>query len=322
MPTFIEPILFEKLKKAQALPSPSGVRLTVMLLCAQDHPDMDELLRLVQADPMLAGRIIRIVNVINADRVRPVASVSMDKLLLVGLQAIRQLALALSLAVGQAPLACLHFNLPRFWAQSFAMACGAQSIASRTNVAPLAEMFTTGLLANMGELALASAHPAAYSSLLARKLDNRARLAMEQSLFGWNHLNVAAALMQDWKIPLLFCDAALHHETPEDAHGAPRSRGQEITWTLHLASTIAELACGATQSGKHAAHRISTALGHLHLGWDDFMAIYRDAGLDWKDWAQSMNFGNDMRWQDLPEDASATQSSEMRVIAKEKSEAS
>ena len=88
MLTFVEPTLFEKLRSAQALPSPGGVRLTIMRMCAQDDPDMHELIHLVQGDPALSGRIIRIVNVLNADRVRPIASVSMDSMLLVGLQAV------------------------------------------------------------------------------------------------------------------------------------------------------------------------------------------------------------------------------------------
>ena len=56
MLTFIEPTLFEKLRSAQALPSPGGVRLTIMRLCAQDDPDMAELIHLVQADPALSAQ--------------------------------------------------------------------------------------------------------------------------------------------------------------------------------------------------------------------------------------------------------------------------
>ncbi|WP_343652384.1 HDOD domain-containing protein [Herbaspirillum sp.] len=300
MLTFIEPTLFEKLRSAQALPSPGGVRLTIMRLCAQDDPDMAELIHLVQSDPALSGRIIRIVNVLNAHRVRPIASVSMDSMLLVGLQAVRQLALALSLAETTAPASCVNFKLPAFWAHSFAMACSAQAISGHTRVAPLGEMFTTGLLANIGRLTLASAHPAGYSSLLTRPLEPSAQLAMEQSLFGFNHLNIAAALMQDWKIPELFCDAVLHYESPSLPEALPAPRPLEIVWTLALSSAMAELGCGAPAATEAALRKVATALPQLQLAPHDFLELYQQAGEDWQDWTQTMHIAGKSLWQGLP----------------------
>lgn len=300
MLSFIEPTLFEKLKNAQALPSPGGVRLTIMRMCAQDDPDMAELLHLIQADPALSGRIIRIVNVLNAQRLRPIAAVSLDSLLLVGLQAVRQLALALSLAETTAPATCVNFKLPAFWAHSFAMASSAQAITSLTRVAPLSEMFSTGLLANIGRLTLASAHPVGYSSLLSRQLDAAAQLAMEQSLFGFNHLNIAAALMQDWKIPELFCDAVLHVEDPARSSGEPGSRQREIAWTLNLSAAMAELGCGPAHGTELALAKVRTALGELQLAPLDFAELYRLGGEDWQDWTQTMHVIGTRTWHALP----------------------
>ncbi len=300
MLTFIEPTLFEKLKNAQALPSPGGVRLTIMRMCAQDDPDMAELLHLIQADPALSGRIIRIVNVLNAQRLRPTAAVSLDSLLLVGLQAVRQLSLALSLAETTAPASCVNFKLPAFWAHTFAMASSAQAITSLTRVAPLSEMFSTGLLANIGRLTLASAHPGGYSSLLARALDAPAQLAMEQSLFGFNHLSIAAALMQDWKIPDLFCDAVLHVEDPASSPGEPGSRQREIAWTLHLSAAMAELACAPSQAMDAALRKTVVALEQLQLPPHDFVELYRLAGQDWQEWTQTMHVIGTRSWQSLP----------------------
>ncbi len=299
MLTFIEPTLFDKLRSAQALPSPGGVRLSIMQLCVQDNPDMAELIHLVQADPALSGRIIRIVNVLNAQRVRPIASVSMDSLLLVGLQAVRQLALALALAEAQAPAACANFSLPGFWAHSFAMACSAQAITSHTRVAPLGEMFTTGLLANIGKLTLASAQPTGYSALLTRALDAPAQSVMEQSLFGFNHLNIAAALMQDWKIPDLFCDAVLHYETPIATQAVATTRQDEIMWTLHLAQAMAELGCGPAQQAPTALTRVGMALAQLQLAPHDLLVLYQQAGQDWQEWTQTMRIVGTSPWQAL-----------------------
>lgn len=305
MLNFIEPTLFEKLRSERALPSPSGVRLTIMQLCVQDNPDMGRLVRLIQADPALSGRVIRIVNMINARRLRPIAAVSIDVLLLVGLQSIRQLSLALSLAEGEKPPAHINFDLSGFWTNAFAMAASAQAITGHTKVAPLAELFTAGLLANIGKLTLALHQSVSYTSLLSRNLPPRAQLAMEQSLFGYSHLDLAAALMQDWKMPLLFCDAVLYHELPATSGLPADSRGQEIVWTLNLAASLAELGSAAAPASQIMS-QVETAMGHLGLNWNDLCEIYEVAELEWKDWIQTMGIGSTSTWRALPDDPRAT----------------
>jgi HD-like signal output (HDOD) protein len=306
MLSLIEPTLFERLRSERALPSPSGVRLTIMQMCAQDDPDMSELVRLVQADPALSGRVIRIVNMFNAHRLRPIASISIDVLLLIGLQSIRQFSLALSLADSQRPPPDVKFDFSGFWTRAFAMAASAQAIAGHTKVAPLAELFTAGLLASIGKLTLALNQSVSYSALLSRHLDTKAQLAMEQSLFGYNHLNLATALMQDWKMPLLFCDAVLYHELPMTSGLPTGSRGQEVVWTLNLAAAIAEISCASTPPTPQTMSRVKVALEHLHLAWDDFAEIYAVAGLEWEDWIKTMGISSSVIWRELPDETLLT----------------
>jgi hypothetical protein len=154
-------------------------------------------------------------------------------------------------------------------------------------------MFTTGLLANIGRLTLASAHPAGYSSLLTRALEPSAQLAMEQSLFGFNHLNIAA-LMQDWKIPELFCDAVLHVKRRQ-LPGPVRASGNHLD---------------PVPVGRHGRTGMRTAAGHrcrpgqdrralpqLRLAPHDFIELYRLAGEDWQDWTQTMHIIGKRTWQ-------------------------
>jgi HD-like signal output (HDOD) protein len=166
----------------------------------------------------------------------------------------------------------------------------------------LAELFTAGLLANIGKLTLALTQSSSYSALLSRRLDTKAQLAMEQSLFGFNHLSLAAALMQDWKIPLLFCDAVFYHELPSTSGLPDNSRAQEVVWTLNLASRMAELGCNSTVDVSQIMPKIETALGHLNLTWDEFPDIYTNAGQEWRDWIRTMNLGPSPIWQELQQD--------------------
>ena len=166
MTNFIDPIDFESLKQDDTLPSPSGVRLNIMRMCRQEDVSLPELVTQIQTDPVLAGRIIKIGNGASINKGRPIVAIGKDVLLMIGLHAVRQLALAISLTTERRDDGCPGFDYTAFWARTVAMACASQALADYYGDAPPSEMFASGLLANIGRLGLASARPEAYSALL------------------------------------------------------------------------------------------------------------------------------------------------------------
>ncbi|MFX6230790.1 HDOD domain-containing protein, partial [Acinetobacter baumannii] len=73
------------------------VRLKIMQMCQQEDIALPDLVAQVQGDPVLAGRLIQIANIPNINKGRMVAAVNVELLLMVGLHAVRQMALAISL---------------------------------------------------------------------------------------------------------------------------------------------------------------------------------------------------------------------------------
>ena len=54
--------ILEKFKKSGRLPSPKGVALQLLGMTRDDQVNIDDLVRLVKADPALTGRIIKFAN--------------------------------------------------------------------------------------------------------------------------------------------------------------------------------------------------------------------------------------------------------------------
>ena len=117
-----ELIAFQELKTSNKLPSPQGVMLNVIRLCQREQVALPELVRQIQVDPMLTGRLIKVANVVNPIKSRKIASVSTDVLILVGVHTVRQLALGISLVTTYQSGACAGFNYGQFWSRSLAMA--------------------------------------------------------------------------------------------------------------------------------------------------------------------------------------------------------
>lgn len=284
MPDFTDPIDFETLKQDDTLPSPSGVRLNIMRMCRQEDVSLPELVTQIQADPVLAGRIIKIGNGASINKGRPIVAISKDVLLMIGLHAVRQLALAISLTTERRDDGCPGFAYDKFWARAVAMACASQALAEYYGEAPPSEMFASGLLANIGRLGLAAARPEGYSALLAEGPDDEQLRTEEKARFGYDHLGLAAEMMRDWDIPRLFCEAVRHHEAPNQSGLDDESRQLKLAQMLHVAGAVADY-CIADEADRLPALQVLLNAG-LPLAGEvvHVIAICDRVGRDWMEW--------------------------------------
>lgn len=278
-----------ELKRSGVLPSPRGVLLSVMLMCQREQVSLQDLARAILADPVLAGRVIKLANGVNPNKTRPIAAVSPEVLILVGVQAVRQIALCLSLVEQTATGGCPGFDYGRFWSRSLAMGCAAQVLATQVRSAPPPEMFSCGLLAGIGKLVLASARPHAYSHLLPVLDGNIAadiHLA-ERALFGYSHVELASELMADWKLPRLFGDAVLHHETLDTLPAAPGSRQYCLAVLLNLSAAIADCLGGTRE-----VDDLFSLAESVGLDADQMVCTVAVVGQAWSDWCTALGIGS------------------------------
>lgn len=282
---------FEELKASGELPSPKGVALAVMNLFKQENLSLPELAHTILADPALAGRIIKMANSINPNRNRPIASVTVDTLILIGIQATRQAVLALSLVMAYRKGKCKKFDYEHFWSRSVARACAAQAIGAVVRTAPLSEIFTCGLLAEVGQLGLAAVRPDDDSRLLEQYAGKplEALLQAESDEFGMNHRDLTAAMMADWGIPKLFIDAVFFHQNPESSGFGQGSRSLNLALTLQLAAMLADLFTATEQARKELLPCIYEAGALLELDASHIAAIANHAAQDWLEWGGLLN---------------------------------
>ena len=71
---FVDPTRYDSLKATGKLPSPKGVALAIINLLQRDDFHVADLVRLVQSDPAIAGRLLQISNAAIFARPRPIVS--------------------------------------------------------------------------------------------------------------------------------------------------------------------------------------------------------------------------------------------------------
>ena len=239
----LDPSVFVELKASGNLPSPRGSALRVLELCQQDDLTLPQLIQALQVDLAMVGRLLKMANSAAFARPRPVVALTPDVLMSIGIQSVKRLVLAFSLVSGNRQGQCAAFDYEAFWSVSAATGVAMQLLGAATRAAAPAELFTVGLLANIGRLALAAMHPVAYGTLLEQCAGQLGAplTALEKHAFGYSHAEVAAAMMQDWGLPRLFCDAVLYHEEAVTANMSVTGRGACLVKTMHLASRLARV---------------------------------------------------------------------------------
>jgi diguanylate cyclase (GGDEF) domain len=281
---------FEKLKASGNLPSPKGVALAIMRLTQKEDASMAELARIIKSDPAFVGRLIKAANSVNANPGRPVVSVQ-EALVVLGMPAVRNLALGFSLLSQYKDGACKGFDYPHFWTASLACGIALQELTLRTRAAQAEEAFSVGLLARVGELALATLYPEDYSAVLrvASKTRQTDLAGLEAERFAMNHRDLTVAMLSDWGLPKIFCDVVHAHEQCDETVFSRSSREYALVQSLALSRLIADI-CIADEAGRTAAMPRLFVLGaRLSIENGDLIQLCDGVVAEWREWATILN---------------------------------
>ena len=231
---------YQKLKDSHALPSPPAVVLEILRLTGNDNASLGSISEVVESDPALAARTLRLINSPFAGLSRRIGSVSVAVVLL-GMRTIKNLALSLSLLAGSQKGRCAAFPYKEFWSESLARAVAARRIAHQLRNFPPDEAFTVGLLAKIGRLGLATGCPTEYARIMASPgaNDGAGLLRLEREAFGLDHNELSSEMLVDWRLPELICNAVRFQDAPDGAGADSGSRSAQLARVLHLAGAIA-----------------------------------------------------------------------------------
>ena len=281
----IEDNKLEKLKATGNLPTPRGVALEIIRLSQLESVHVAQITRVVQADPALSGRLLKAANSPALGGRRPVMRVA-DAIALLGVPPVRQLALGFSLVSNYRGGKCAAFDYQGFWSGSLVMALAAQALAARLRIAAPEEVFTGGLLARVGRLALATLYPVEYSRLLAQ-CDGRhgsELRRLEQLEFATDEVELTGALLMDWGLPRVLVSAIEAHPDPRQVNFAPGSRAARLAHQYHVASLLGELVLAPAAARGALLPPLLAEAASLDLDPDALRSLTDEVIGLWREW--------------------------------------
>ncbi|MDP2751226.1 MAG: diguanylate cyclase [Rhodocyclaceae bacterium] len=277
---------FAALKSTGNLPSPRGSALRVIDLCDRGDSTLPEIIAMLNTDPATVGRVLKLANAAIYGRPRPAAALTPDVLMTIGIRSLRQLVLAFSLVGHYRHGRCRPFDYTQFWSRSLAQAVACQWLGVEVKLAPSAEMFTCGLLARIGTLALASIHPEKYGELLKDEAAVDSLTVRERAAFGLTHTELSVAMLADFGLPKLFTEAVATAESPEKADFPLESRTGRILICLVLADRLVSAILGPSQDREAILADILPWAEKLGLNATRVAEISGQMRRDWQEWSR------------------------------------
>ena len=137
------PAIRERLTKCPTLPSLPAVAVQVLRLCQRDDVDLAQIANVIVHDPALSAKMLRLLSSPTYGLRQTVRTVP-HALALLGLNAVRTLALSFSLAAEVRRKSQSEVTLALYWKRSVMSAVAARELAVAAGIAPLKEEAVLG----------------------------------------------------------------------------------------------------------------------------------------------------------------------------------
>ena len=219
------------LHNSDALPVMPETAVQLMRTLERDDTSLTDVAALIERDPSLAVKVLRVANSAGVGAQREVANLR-DAANLIGMRRLRDLSMA----------ACVsnifptdgNFDRERFWRHGLATAGHAKVLAGLCNIDP-DTAYLAGLVMRIGRVLMLMVEPEIVARCDELNDSPDSLIGHEIEWLGCSHLEVSAALAKHWNFPKEIVDALVAARDPLSA--LPFSA---LGAVLRLASTLAD----------------------------------------------------------------------------------
>lgn len=213
----MDPRTIERVLSCQRLPSLPAVALRVIELTTSKDVRIQDIADTITNDQGLSSKVLRTVNSSFYALRKPCSTIN-GAIVMLGLNAVKTLALGFSLASSIAKKGNDGFDYQSYWRRSLLSGVGAKCVAVEARCGNDEECFLGGLLQDVGMVALFQSLAEEYLAVLGKAgSDHRQLVKHEMSDLELSHAEIGAMLVSRWKLPPELVMPVRFHERPTAA---------------------------------------------------------------------------------------------------------
>ncbi len=196
------------------LPSLPHILLKLIRLCQQSDIGMGEISSLIEKEPSLSGKVLRLVNSPHFGILRRIDRID-QAVAYLGIDTIRSVAVSSSIyeafrRIPEDP----YFSLERFWWHCLTCALISRHLAAAIGHPKPEQAFLAGLLHDIGKPVIWINHPRSYRDLLRMYQGRPDQILKGEERYGANHAEIGALLLETWGMEPFLVDAVRYHHRP------------------------------------------------------------------------------------------------------------
>lgn len=217
------------------LPSPPEIAVNILNTVQKDDSSIQELARIIKADPALTGKILSVAN--SSFYALPNKVTSVERALsILGSNLFKNIALSFLIAAELRSDKQSTFNLDYFWRRSVTSAVAAELLAKSLQEKG-DDFFVAGLLHDIGVLVLYLNKGNEYAALLHdRKISAEPLEECELRQYGFTHQQLGAMLIDTWGLPETISVPVHFHHLNADPPEEHRRMTEIISFAARLAA--------------------------------------------------------------------------------------
>jgi putative nucleotidyltransferase with HDIG domain len=239
---------------------------------AQD-PDAGaaDLRRVVEGDPALAARVLRVVNSAACGVCSTVTSLH-QAISYLGFNQVRNLALTASVSeIFKKDVGCGTYQRHELWRHLVAVGVCARLVAVRCGMSNFEDAFLAGLLHDIGIILEDQYVHEGFCRVLGDLAGQPTLSAVEERHLGFDHCALGFALAELWRFPPAVRAAIRYHHATDDCDGESR----DIVHCVEVANMICSVK-GITSVGEQLVQPPLRALQVLRFDKDDIVVLATD----------------------------------------------
>ncbi len=232
-------LLRQRIAQCQTLPSIPAVAIEILRLYREENVQSAKIASVISKDPALTAKILRMINSPFFGLRQQISTIS-HAVVLLGLVAVRTIALSFTLVRGLRKRDAGGFSHTLFWKRSLIAATAAREIASSVGVVDKELAFLSALLQNIGSLLLNEIEPEDVYEISKQATSHTEQKELERQRIGSDHTEAGFWLARDWNLPAAITEPIRWHHDPDGYDGGDPEIS-ELIRVVALSDLIAEV---------------------------------------------------------------------------------
>lgn len=236
----------------------------------EDDVPLEKMTGIIEKDQALTARVLSLANSSYYKRSREIFTVR-DAVSLVGFDAVRTLALGVSVLDMFPTKKGSNLDYKAFWRHSIACALFAEALMASLSIENAPKAFCAGLLHDVGKIILDIVRPDEYAvALKLAQEEPRSLIDIEKQVIGNTHCDVGREVLVHWKLPHLYEECVWCHHTPVKILDDEQ---YQISGIVHIANILAHMVYAGASGNNHPQKITSPLLRRFGLNPDMLDAL-------------------------------------------------